>query len=98
MEIFYDEKVKEFHDLRLGQQSMDEFIAKLTSLLCYVPYIREEKSKVQCFISKLPTHMKERMEYDNPKTMDENIRKACIYYQQMQQKGEVNKIWPGKKG
>lgn len=40
-ERFYDEKSREFHDLQLGQQTMDEFIAKFTSLLRYVPYIRE---------------------------------------------------------
>lgn len=42
---FYDEKAKEFHDLRLGQMTMDEFITKFTSLLRYVPYIRKEKRK-----------------------------------------------------
>eukprot|EP00253_Pinus_taeda_P019224 PITA_19224 len=44
-EHFYDEKAREFHDLRLGQQTMDEFITRFTSLLRYVPYIREEKAK-----------------------------------------------------
>eukprot|EP00253_Pinus_taeda_P019525 PITA_19525 len=48
-ERFYDEKAREFHDLRLGQQSMDEFINRFTSLLRYVPYIKEEKAKVQRF-------------------------------------------------
>eukprot|EP00253_Pinus_taeda_P015904 PITA_15904 len=45
-ERFYDEKAREFHDLRLGQQTMDEFVTHFTSLLRYVPYIREEKAKV----------------------------------------------------
>ncbi len=53
-EHFYDEKAREFHDLRLGQQTMDEFITRFTSLLHYVPYIREEKAKVQRFASSLP--------------------------------------------
>jgi len=68
------------------------------SLLRYVPYIHEEKAKVHRFMSSLPTFMKEKLEYDNPKTMDEAVRKARIYYQQMKQKGEVNKNWPNKKG
>jgi len=46
-EIFYDGKEKEFHDLRLEQMTMDEFIEKFTSFLRYVPYIREEKEKTQ---------------------------------------------------
>eukprot|EP00253_Pinus_taeda_P019019 PITA_19019 len=73
---FYDEKAREFHDLRLGQQTMDEFITRFTSLLRYVPYIREEKAKVQRFVSSLPPYMRERIEFDNPKSMDENFKLA----------------------
>eukprot|EP00253_Pinus_taeda_P016529 PITA_16529 len=97
-ERFYDEKAREFHDLRLGQQTMDEFVTKFTSLLRYVPYIREEKAKVQWFISSLPQAMRERIEFDNPKSMDEAIRKARICFQQSKQKGEgVGKRWMDKR-
>eukprot|EP00253_Pinus_taeda_P024447 PITA_24447 len=97
-ERFYDEKAREFHDLRLGQQTMDEFITRFTSLLRYVPYIREEKAKVQRFVSSLPPYMRERIEFDNPKSMDEVIRKATICYQQGKQKGETaNRKWSEKK-
>eukprot|EP00253_Pinus_taeda_P011976 PITA_11976 len=88
-EWFYDEKAMEFHDLRLGQQTMDKFITRFTSLLRYVPYIREEKAKVQRFVSSLPPYMRERIEFDNPKSMDEVIQKARICYQQSRQKGEA---------
>eukprot|EP00253_Pinus_taeda_P015342 PITA_15342 len=98
MERLYDEKAREFHDLRLGQQTMDEFITHFTSLLRYVPYIREEKAKVQRFISSLPAYMRERIEFDNPKSMDEVIRKARICYQQGKQKGETaNRKWNDKR-
>eukprot|EP00253_Pinus_taeda_P015743 PITA_15743 len=98
-ERFYDEKAREFHDLRLGQQTMDEFITHFSSLLRYVPYIREEKAKVQRFVSSLPPYMRERIEFDNPKSMDEVIRKARICYQQSKQKGEATcKKWNEKKG
>eukprot|EP00253_Pinus_taeda_P028923 PITA_28923 len=97
-ERFYDEKAREFHDLRLGQQTMDEFITRFTSLLRYVPYIREEKAKVQRFVSSLPAYMRERIEFDNPKSMDEVIRKARICYQQSKQKGETaNRKWNEKR-
>eukprot|EP00253_Pinus_taeda_P012142 PITA_12142 len=97
-ERFYDEKAREFHDLRLGQQTMDEFITRFTSLLRYVPYIREEKAKVQRFVSSLPPYMRERIEFDNPKSMDEVIRKARICYQQSKQKGETaSRKWNEKK-
>jgi len=57
---------------------MDEFITKFTSLLH--PYIRGEKPKVHWFISSLPLFMKEQLEFENPKTMDEVIRKTLICY------------------
>eukprot|EP00253_Pinus_taeda_P010661 PITA_10661 len=98
-ERFYDEKAREFHDLQLGQQSMDEFINRFTSLLRYVPYIKEEKAKVQRFVSSLPAYIRERIEFDNPRTMDEAIRKARICYQQNKQKGDIsNKRWNERKG
>eukprot|EP00253_Pinus_taeda_P035991 PITA_35991 len=78
---------------------MDEFIARFTSLLRYVPYIREEKAKVRRFVSSLPPYMRERIEFDNPKSMDEVIRKARICYQQSKQKGETtSRKWNEKKG
>eukprot|EP00253_Pinus_taeda_P003379 PITA_03379 len=77
---------------------MDEFSTHFTSLLRYVPYIREEKAKVQRFVSSLPPYMRERIEFENPKSMDEVIRKARIYYQQSKQKGEAaGRKWNEKK-
>lgn len=98
-ERFYDKKAREFLDLRLGQQTMDEFITRFTSLLHYVPYIREEKAKVKRFVSSLPLYMRERIEFDNPKSMDKVIRKAKICYQQGKQKGETTgRKWNEKRG
>ena len=51
---YYDDNIKEFHELRLGQQTMDEYANKLLELLRYVRYIRDEKVKVQWFLSGLP--------------------------------------------
>eukprot|EP00253_Pinus_taeda_P016739 PITA_16739 len=73
---------------------MDEFITRFTSLLRYIPYIKEEKAKVRRFISSLPLYMRERIEFDNPKTMDKVIRKVRICYQQTKIKGQV----AGKRG
>ena len=43
--------------------------------------------------------MRERIEFDNPKSMDEAIRKARICYQQSKQKGETaGRKWNEKKG
>ena len=60
---------------------MDEYITKFTSLLRYIPYLRDEKAKDQQCLSSFPTHMNERIEFVNPKTMDEEIRKERMCYQ-----------------
>eukprot|EP00253_Pinus_taeda_P010862 PITA_10862 len=77
---------------------MDEFINRFTSLLRYVPYIKEEKAKVERFVSSLPSYIRERIEFGNPRTMDEAIHKARICYQQSKQKGDTsNKRWNEKR-
>ena len=41
-----------------------------------MPYIVNKKPKVQWFLSCLPYHIKDRIEYDNPKALVEAMRKA----------------------
>ena len=95
-ERYYDDKEKEFHELRLGQLTIDEFVTNFTNLLRYVPYIREEKEKVQRFLNFFPVVYKEKIEFDNPKTMDEAVRKARLCYQQFKGKNEHGKSWINK--
>jgi len=91
IEHYYDEKAKEFHELRLGTLTMDECVKRFTSLLRYVPYMQEEKPKIQWLISNLPNFMKEKLEFGYPRTMDDVVQKACICYQQIKQKNETPK-------
>ena len=62
--------------------TMEELINKFLELLRFVPYIKEEKMKVQRFLSYLPQDYKDRIEFDNPKTLDEVPRKARLCYEQ----------------
>ena len=79
-ERYYDDKEKELHELRLGQHTIDEFVNKFTNMLWHVPYICKEKEKVQMFLNCLPAVYKEKIEFDNAKTMDEVVRKARLCY------------------
>ena len=77
---YYDDKNKEFHELILGQQTMEEYANKFLELLRYVKYIRDDKVKIQHFLSGLPHPYKDMIEFDEPKTMEEAIRKdKCCY-------------------
>ena len=48
---YYEERAKEFYELKLGTMNMKELNSKFLSLLRYVPYIVDEKPKVQHFFS-----------------------------------------------
>ena len=54
---------------------MKELCCKFLSLVRYVPYIIDEKPKIQHFLSCFPIMFKERIEYDKSKTLEEAIRK-----------------------
>ena len=39
-EKYFDEKDKEFYELKLGQLTIEEYVNKFLDLLRYVPYIK----------------------------------------------------------
>ena len=74
---YYDhDKIKQFHELRLGQHPMEEYVNKFLELLRYVKYIKDDKVKIQCFLSGIPQAYIENIEFDEPRTLEEDIRKA----------------------
>jgi hypothetical protein len=40
-DCYYEGKAREFHEFKLGQMTMDEYVNKLLELLRYVKYIRD---------------------------------------------------------
>ena len=76
---YYDDKIKEFHELRLGQLTMEECANKFLELLRYVRYIRDDKVKIQCFLSGQAQSYKDIIEFDEPRTLEGAIRKDKYY-------------------
>jgi hypothetical protein len=68
--------MQEFFELGLGSMTMAEYEKKFLGLLNYVRFIGDEKVKIQRFISGLPAFYKEKIKYEEPKTLTEAIRKA----------------------
>ena len=96
-ESYYERKTKIFYELRLGQMTMEDLINKFLDLLRFVPYIKEEKVKVQRFLSCLPQAYKDRIEFDNPKSLDEVLRKSRLCYEQYKLRGDLTKTWKDRK-
>ena len=90
--MFFDRKVKEFHELRMDSMTMGDFINMFLDLLHYVPYIKDEKVKIQQFLGCIPPNFRERIEFDMPKNIDTTLHKARIFYEHGQLwKQNINK-------
>ena len=68
--------------------TIKELFSELLSLIWYVPYIIDVNPKIQWFIRFMPLMFKEWIEYDNPKTLEEAMRKAKLFYDQNKNKRE----------
>ena len=72
-EKYFDGKTMELYELELGQLIIDEYINKFLELIRYVPYIKDEKVNMQRFISGLPQYFRDKIEFDEPKTLEDTI-------------------------
>ena len=54
---------------------MEEYANKFLELLRYVRYIKDEKVKIQRFLSGLPQSYKDRIEFYEPRTLEEAKKK-----------------------
>ena len=69
--------------------TMKELCSKFLSLLCYVPYIIDEKLRIQHFLSCLPLMFKERIKYENMKSLEETMRNTNFCYDQNKENDKV---------
>jgi hypothetical protein len=59
--------MQEFFELKLGNMTMDEYDRKFLELLRYVGFIKNDKVKIQRFLSKLPYFYMEKINFDIPR-------------------------------
>ena len=76
---------------------MKYIYSKLPSMIHYIPYIIDEKPKIQHFLSCFHIMFKERIEYDNLKTLEEEMRKENLCYDQNKNKRESVPNWKTKR-
>jgi len=95
-ENYYDRKMKYFFELKLGSMTMDEYEKIFFELLKYVDFINDEKVKIQRFFSGLPYFYSDKIQYHNPKTLEETIRRENHIYEQRKQSLVFQKTWNDK--
>ena len=76
---------------------MEEYENRFLELLRYVRYIKYEKVKIQRFLSGLPQSYKDRIEFYEPRILEEAIRKAKYFYEQRKGNPDYHKTWKDKK-
>lgn len=72
---YYYDRAKEFYELQMGSVTDDEYTRRFLELLRYVPYLKEEKAKLQRFTSGFPTTCIDWIEFDEPRSLEEAIHK-----------------------
>ena len=75
---------------------MEEYANKFLELLRYVRYIKDEKVRIKHFMSGLPHSYKDQIEFYEPRTMEEVIRKAKYRYEKSRRKHDYQKTWKKK--
>jgi hypothetical protein len=94
---YYDQKIKEFFELKLGSMTIDEYEQSFLELLRYVPFIKDEAVKIQRYLSGLPPSIGDKIQYDDPNTMEETIRREKCLYEQQREKPTFQKAWDDQK-
>jgi hypothetical protein len=89
--------MKEFFELKLGSMTMDEYERRFLELLKYVDFIKDEHVKIQRFLSGFPSIFSDKIQYGDPKTLDEAIRRAKCLYDQHRGRPNFHKSWEDKK-
>ena len=84
--------MKEFLELKLGSMKMDEYKKRFFELLKYVDFIKDEKVKIQRFMSGQPSFYSDKIHYDNPGTLEESIRREKTSLWVEKRKASVPKI------
>jgi hypothetical protein len=70
---YYDKKMKEFFELKLGSMTIDEYERRFLELLKYVSFIKDETVRIQRYLNGFPPFISDKIQYDDPKTLEETI-------------------------
>jgi hypothetical protein len=94
---YYDRKMKELFELKLGSMTIDEYERRFLELLKYVLFIKDEAVQIQRYLSALPPPIGDKIQYDDPKTMEETIKREKCLYEKQREKPTFRKAWDDQK-
>lgn len=95
-ECYYESKTKDFYELKMGQMTSDEYFTMFLGLLRYVQYLMYKKVKIQRFMNGLPMVFKDKIEFSEPSTLKDAIKKLKYFYEKVRHRPNVESNWPAK--
>ena len=66
-------------------------------MMKYVSFINDETINIHRYLSGFPSFISEKIQYDDPKTLEETIRRAKCLYDQKKARLAFQKAWEDKK-
>ena len=73
--------MQELFELMLGNLTMEEYENRFLEILRYVGFNKDEKVKIQIFLSGFPSFYSYKIHFDEPKTLEDSIRKDKYLYE-----------------
>jgi hypothetical protein len=73
--------------------NMDEYERIFLEPLRYVDFIKDEKVNIQRFMSGIPSIFSDKIQYDDPQTLEEEIRRVKCLYDQHRGIPTFQKVW-----
>ena len=93
---YYDRKMKDFFKLKLGSMTIDDYKRRFLELLNYVLFINDEQVKIQRYLSVFHSFIDDKIQYDDPKMLEETIRHTKCIYDQQRGRLTFQKAWEDK--
>ena len=94
---YYEKKMKDLFELKIGSMTIDKYERRLLEMLKYVCFIKEELTKIQWYLSGMPSFVSDKIKYDDPKTLENTIRRDKFLYEKHKGRPNFKKYWEDKK-
>ena len=65
----------------MGSMTDEEYTSRFLEFLRYVPYLKEDRAKIQRFISGFSVVFKDKIEFEEPRSLEEVIHKLKHCYE-----------------
>ena len=90
-EHYYDKKMEEFFELKLGSMTMEAYEKSFLEIMKYKNFVKYEKVNIYRFLNGLRDFYNEKIQYDRPNTLKEVVWKERHLYDMNKNKAPYQK-------